>query len=306
MKTKAFRIFTVLAILLVLVTMVACKNEVKEQPQAASAEIPSESEGSLAENFDMEKDSATIQKVFTDLFSLIGNLSGSSKDVDTETTVKATGELSFKAADNKEALSVAATTVKVSIDEVATEVDIPAAEILYSGFSGSATLDGAGSKDGTIEAEINYSAKRDGGEMTAYKIVVKDFDFDKIELYVAGSEPALEKNSKENAAEYYYAQAIFFDCIAKLQATFTNASVQINAEDGVVYDIAFNGGFNVDIEDLNLEAILGDADVNPFSVGSFEISNLDLSIAATINGQTINGKVCLKNFGFIIGFAEDE
>ena len=77
MKTKAFRIFTVLAILLVLVTMVACKNEVKEQPQAASADIPSEEEGSLAKNFDMEEDSATIQKVFTDLINgRIGKTSG--------------------------------------------------------------------------------------------------------------------------------------------------------------------------------------------------------------------------------------
>ncbi|MBR6234993.1 MAG: hypothetical protein IKR01_04005, partial [Spirochaetales bacterium] len=192
----------------VLFAMVSCQDEV--EPYRPEATIPSE-EGGSATNFD-DADAQVIQKVFTDLTSLIKTYEESSKDVEKKTTVVANGSLEFDAPDNKEALHV---------DEVA---------IFYKGFSGSATLNGE-----ELTAKINYSATIGEAASATYKIVITDFDLDEFVLSRNGLE--LAKNVPANTAEYYYASAVFLDCISNLKAKFENASVKITDEDNTVYDI---------------------------------------------------------------------
>ena len=290
MKTKAFKFLTVLAILLVLVTMVACKNEVEPQ-KTEEAAIPSESEGASATNFDTENDTKTIQSLFTDLATIISGFT--SKDVsrdeeESKTTTVASGKLTFSAADNETAL------------EVPAKDTIAAASILYKGFAGTATL-----TDNVLNATISYSATINEGESTAYKIVITDFEMDDFDLYVGDSTTALDPEDADNADDYYYAEAIFVDCIAKLEAEFSDASVKVT-DDGVVYDIAFDGGFNVVLEDLDFEAFLGDGDGHPFSTGTFNVDSLDLTITVTINDQVISGKVSLENFDITLAFSDKE
>lgn len=290
MKTKAFKFLTVLAILLVLVTMVACKNEVEPQ-KTEDAAIPSESEGASATNFDEENDTKTIQSLFTDLATIISGFT--SKDVsrdeeESKTTTVASGKLTFSAADNETAL------------EVPAKDTIAAASILYTGFAGTATL-----TDNVLNATISYSATINEGKSTAYKIVIKDFEMDDFDLYVGDSTTALDPEDADNADEYYYAEAIFVDCIAKLEAEFSDASVKV-ADDGVVYDIAFDGGFNVVLEDLDFDVIFGDGDGNPFSKGTFNVDSLDLTITVTIDDQVISGKVSLENFDITLAFSDKE
>ena len=288
MKTKAFKFLTVLAILLVLVTMVACKNEVEPQ-KTEEAAIPSEAEGASATNFDTENDTKTIQSLFTDLATIISGFT--SKDVsrdeeESKTTTVASGKLTFSAADNETAL------------EVPAKDTIAAASILYTGFAGTANL-----TDNVLNATISYSATINEDESTAYKIVITDFEMDDFDLYVGDSTTALDPKDADNADDYYYAEAIFVDCIAKLEAEFSDASVKVT-DDGVVYDIAFDGGFNVVLEDLDFEAFLGDGDGHPFSTGTFNVDSLDLTIAVTIDDQVISGKVSLENFDITLAFSK--
>lgn len=289
MKTKAFKFLTVLAILLVLVAMVACKNEVEPQKPEEAA-IPSESEGASATNFETENDTKTIQSLFTDLATIISGFT--SKDVsrdeeESKTTTVASGKLTFSAADNETAL------------EVPAKDTIAAASILYTGFAGTATL-----TDNVLNATISYSATINE-ESTAYKIVITDFEMDDFDLYVGDSTTALDPKDADNADDYYYAEAIFVDCIAKLEAEFSDASVKVT-DDGVVYDIAFDGGFNVVLDDLDFEAFLGDGDGHPFSTGTFNVDSLDLTIAVTIDDQVISGKVSLENFDITLAFSDKE
>ena len=124
MKVRLLKFFTILAMAVVLFAMVSCQEEV--EPYRPEATIPSE-EGGSATNFD-DADAQVIQKVFTDLASLITKFEEESpKDLEKKTTVVANGSLDFHAADNTTPLDVAATTIDAH--------DVPAAKILYKDFS---------------------------------------------------------------------------------------------------------------------------------------------------------------------------
>lgn len=263
----------------VLIAMVSCQDEV--EPYRPEATIPSE-EGGSATNFD-DADAQVIQKVFTDLTSLITTFEESSKDVEKKTTVVANGSLEFDAPDNTKALQI-------------NEVDI-----FYKGFSGSATLNGE-----ELTANISYSATIGGGALTAYKIAITDFDLEDFDLYVGDSKDPLKKEDPANTDAYHYASAIFLDCISHLKAKFENASVKITDEDNTVYDIDIAGSFTVDIEDFNLDAILGDDDGNPFTRGKFNIDKLNLGVTVTFGGDTVNAKIGMKNFNITVAFDEEK
>ena len=215
MKVRLLKFFTILAMAVVLFAMVSCQEEV--EPYRPEATIPSE-EGGSATNFD-DADAQVIQKVFTDLTSLITTFEESSKDVEKKTTVVANGSLKFDAPDNKEALHIEETSVD--------EQPVPEAYILYKDFEGTATL-----KDNVLRAVISYSATINKAEAT-YGIEITDFDLDEFVL----SKDGLELAKDANTAEYYYASAVFLDCISNLEAKFENASVKITDEDNTVYDI---------------------------------------------------------------------
>ena len=274
MKVRLLKFFTILAMAVVLFAMVSCQEEV--EPYRPEATIPSE-EGGSATNFD-DADAQVIQKVFTDLASLITTFEESSKDVEKKTTVVANGSLEFDAPDNKEALHV---------DEVA---------IFYKGFSGSATLNGE-----ELTANISYSATIGEAASATYKIVITDFDLDEFDLYKG--EVKLDKNVAVD--EYHYASAIFLDCISHLKAKFENASVKITDEDDTVYDIDIAGSFSVGITGLNLDAILGDDDGNPFTSGTFYINELNLGIKITFGSETVNAKIGMKGFDITVAFNEE-
>ena len=285
MKVRLLKFFTILAMAVVLFAMVSCQDEV--EPYRPEATIPSE-EGGSATNFD-DADAQVIQKVFTDLASLIKTFEESSKDVEKKTTVVANGSLNYHAANN---------TVHVN-EKTIDAVDVDAADIRYTGFAGSATLTG-----NELTATINYSASFDGGAATAYKIVINDFELDEFELYEGDGDTALVKAGNE--AKYYYATAVFMDAISHLQAEFENASVKITDEDDTVYDIDIAGSFTVDIEDFNLDAILGDDDGNPFTSGEFNIDKLILGIKVTFGGDTVNANIGMKNFNITVSFNDKE
>ncbi|MBQ3317061.1 MAG: hypothetical protein IJG69_03860 [Spirochaetales bacterium] len=268
----------------VLFAMVSCQDEV--EPYRPEATIPSE-EGGSATNFD-DADAQVIQKVFTDLTSLITTFEESSKDVEKKTTVVANGSLKFDAPDNKEALHIEETSVD--------EQPVPEAYILYKDFEGTATL-----KDNVLRAVISYSATINKAEAT-YGIEITDFDLDEFVL----SKDGLELAKDANTAEYYYASAVFLDCISNLEAKFENASVKITDEDNTVYDIDIAGSFKVDIEDFNLDAILGDDDGNPFTSGEFNIDELILGVKVTFGGDTVNANIGMKNFNITVAFNDEE
>ena len=285
MKVRLFKFLTILFIAVALFSMVSCQEEV--EPYRPEATIPSE-EGGSATNFD-DADAQVIQKVFTDLTSLITTFEESPKDLEKETTVVANGSLKFDAPDNKEALHIEATSVD--------EQPVPEAYILYKDFEGTATL-----KDNVLRAEISYSAtiKDVSAE---YGIEITDFDLDKFVLSKDGLELAKDA---ANTAEYYYASAVFLDCISNLKAKFENASVKITDEDNTVYDIDIAGSFKVDIEDFNLDAILGDDDGNPFTSGEFNIDELILGVKVTFGGDTVNANIGMKNFNITVAFNDEE
>lgn len=286
MKVRLLKFFTILAMAVVLFAMVSCQEEV--EPYRPEATIPSEAGGS-ATNFD-DTDAQVIQKVFTDLTSLIKTYEESSKDVEKKTTVVANGSLEFDAPDNKEPLHIEATSVD--------EQPVPEANILYKDFEGTATL-----KDNVLTAEISYSATIN--DVSAeYGIEITDFDLDKFVLSKNGLE--LAKDAAANTAEYYYASAVFLDCISHLEAEFKNASVKITDEDDTVYDIDIAGSFSVGITGLNLEAILGGDDGNPFTSGTFNINELNLGIKVTFGGDTVNAKIGMKNFNINVAFDDEE
>ena len=264
----------------VLFAMISCQDEV--EPYRPEATIPSE-EGGSATNFD-DTDAQVIQKVFTDIASLITKFEEeSSKDVEKKTTVVANGSLEFDAPDNTKALQI-------------NEVDI-----FYKGFSGSATLNGE-----ELTANISYSATIGGGALTAYKIAITDFDLEDFDLYVGDSKVPLEKEDPANTDAYHYASAIFLDCISHLEAEFKNASVKITDEDDTVYDIDIAGSFSVGITGLNLEAILGGDDGNPFTSGTFNINKLNLGVTVTFGGDTVNANIGMKNFNITVAFDDEE
>ena len=281
MKVRLLKFFTILAMAVVLFAMVSCQDEV--EPYRPEATIPSE-EGGSATNFD-DADAQVIQKVFTDLASLIKTFEESSKDVEKKTTVVANGSLDFHAADNTTPLDVAATTIDAH--------DVPAKNIFYKNFAGTATL-----VNNELTANISYSATIGEAASATYKIVITDFDLDEFDLYK--EEVKLDKNVAVD--EYYYAAAVFFDCISHLEAGFKNASVKITDEDDTVYDIDIAGSFTVDIEDFNLDAILGDDDGNPFTSGEFNIDKLILGIKVTFGGDTVNANIGMKNFNITVTF----
>ena len=284
MKVRLLKFFTILAMAVVLFAMVSCQEEV--EPYRPEATIPSE-EGGSATNFD-DADAQVIQKVFTDLTSLITTFEESSKDVEKKTTVVANGSLKFDAPDNKEALHIEETSVD--------EQPVPEAYILYKDFEGTATL-----KDNVLRAVISYSATINKAEAT-YGIEITDFDLDEFVL----SKDGLELAKDANTAEYYYASAVFLDCISNLEAKFENASVKITDEDNTVYDIDIAGSFKVDIEDFNLDAILGDDDGNPFTSGEFNIDELILGVKVTFGGDTVNANIGMKNFNITVAFNDEE
>ena len=284
MKVRLLKFFTILAMAVVLFAMVSCQEEV--EPYRPEATIPSE-EGGSATNFD-DADAQVIQKVFTDLTSLITTFEESSKDVEKKTTVVANGSLKFDAPDNKEALHIEETSVD--------EQPVPEAYILYKDFEGTATL-----KDNVLRAVISYSATINKAEAT-YGIEITDFDLDEFVL----SKDGLELAKDANTAEYYYASAVFLDCISNLEAKFENASVKITDEDNTVYDIEIAGSFKVDIEDFNLDAILGDDDGNPFTSGEFNIDELILGVKVTFGGDTVNANIGMKNFNITVAFNDEE
>ena len=280
MKVRLLKFFTILAMAVVLFAMVSCQEEV--EPYRPEATIPSE-EGGSATNFD-DTDAQVIQKVFTDIASLITKFEEeSSKDVEKKTTVVANGSLEFDAPDNTKALQI-------------NEVDI-----FYKGFSGSATLNGE-----ELTANISYSATIGGGALTAYKIAITDFDLEDFDLYVGDSKVPLEKEDPANTDAYHYASAIFLDCISHLEAEFKNASVKITDEDDTVYDIDIAGSFSVGITGLNLEAILGGDDGNPFTSGTFNINKLNLGVTVTFGGDTVNANIGMKNFNITVAFDDEE
>lgn len=283
MKVRLLKFFTILAMAVVLFAMVSCQEEV--EPYRPEATIPSE-EGGSATNFD-DADAQVIQKVFTDLTSLIKTYEESSKDVEKKTTVVANGSLKFDAPDNKEALHVEETVIETH--------EVPAKNIFYKNFAGTATL-----VNNELTANISYSATIGEADSATYKIVIKDFDLDEFVL----SKDGLELAKDANTAEYYYASAVFLDCISHLEAEFENASVKITDEDDTVYDIDIAGSFKVDIEDFNLDAILGDDDGNPFTSGTFNINELNLGIKVTFGGDTVNAKIGMKNFNITVAFDE--
>ena len=273
MKVRSLKFFTILAMAVVLFAMVSCQDEV--EPYRPEATIPSEA-GGTATNFD-DADAQVIQKVFTDIASLITTFEESPKDLEKETTVVANGSLNFDAPDNTTALHV---------DEV---------DIFYKGFSGSATLNGE-----ELTANIGYSATIGEAASATYKIVITDFDLDEFDLYK--EEVKLDKNVAVD--EYHYASAIFLNCISNLEAEFENASVKITDEDDTVYDIDIAGSFSVGITGLNLEAILGGDDGNPFTSGTFNINKLNLGIKVTFGGDTVNANIGMKNFNITVAFDE--
>lgn len=276
MKVRLLKFFTILAMAVVLFAMVSCQEEV--EPYRPEATIPSE-EGGSATNFD-DADAQVIQKVFTDLASLITKFEEESpKDVEKKPTVVANGSLEFDAPDNTKALQI-------------NEVDI-----FYKGFSGSATLNGE-----ELTANISYSATIGGGALTAYKIAITDFDLEDFDLYVGDSKDPLNKEDPANTDAYHYASAIFLDCISHLEAEFKNASVKITDEDDTVYDIDIAGSFSVGITGLNLEAILGGDDGNPFTSGTFNINELNLGVTVTFGGDTVNAKIGMKDFNITVAF----
>lgn len=275
MKVRLFKFLIILFIAVVLFAMVSCQDEV--EPYRPEATIPSE-EGGSATNFD-DADAQVIQKVFTDLTSLITTFEESSKDVEKKTSVVANGSLEFDAPDNTKALQI-------------NEVDI-----FYKGFSGSATLNGE-----ELTANISYSATIGGGALTAYKIAITDFDLEDFDLYVGDSKDPLKKEDPANTDAYHYASAIFLDCISHLEAKFENASVKITDEDDTVYDIDIAGSFTVDIEDFNLDAILGGDDGNPFTRGEFNIDKLNFGVKVTFGGDTVNANIGMKNFNITVTF----
>lgn len=285
MKVRSLKFFTILAMAVVLFAMVSCQDEV--EPYRPEATIPSEAGGS-ATNFD-DADAQVIQKVFTDLASLITTFEDSSKDVEKKTTVVANGSLDFHAPDNKEALHVEATVIETH--------EVPAKNIFYKNFAGTATL-----VNNELTANISYSATIGEAASATYKIVITDFDLDEFDLYK--EEVKLDKNVAVD--EYYYAAAVFFDCISRLEAEFENASVKITDEDDTVYDIDIAGSFTVDIEDFNLDAILGDDDGNPFTRGEFNINELNLGIKVTFGGDTVNANIGMKNFNITVAFNDKE
>lgn len=270
----------------VLFAMVSCKDEV--EPYRAEATIPSESGGS-ATNFD-DEDAKVIEKVFTDLASFITTFEETSKDpAEEKTPVVANGSLAFDAPDNKEALHIDATVVD--------EQPVPEANILYKDFAGTATLE-----NNALRALISYSATIN--DVSAeYGIEITDFDLDEFVLSKDGKE--LAKDVPANTAEYYYASAVFFDCISRLEAEFKNASVKITTEDAV-FDIDIAGSFRVGITGLNLDAFLGDDDGNPFTSAIFNINEMNLGIKVTFGGDTVNARVGMKNFNITVAFEDGE
>lgn len=278
MKVRLLKFFTILAMAVVLFAMVSCQEEV--EPYRPEATIPSE-EGGSATNFD-DADAQVIQKVFTDLTSLITTFEESSKDVEKKTTVVANGSLNFHAANNT--VHVNATT-----------------DIRYTGFAGSATLTG-----NELTATINYSASINEGAATAYKIVINDFELDEFVLYKGDGEAPLDKEDADNTNDYYYAKAVFVDAISHLQAKFENASVTITTPDDVKINLEIEGSFGVSLMGLNLDVILNDGDGNPFSDGFFTINKLDLGVTVVSAGQTINGTVGLKNLCVGISFTDKD
>ena len=283
MKVRLLKFFTILAMAVVLFAMVSCQDEV--EPYRPEATIPSE-EGGSAANFD-DTDAQVIQKVFTDIASLITTFDESPKDVEKETTVVANGSLNFDAPDNKEALHVEATVIETH--------EVPAKNIFYKNFAGNATL-----VNNELTANISYSATIGEAASATYKIVITDFDLDEFDLYK--EEVKLDKNVAVD--EYYYAAAVFFDCISKLEAEFENASVKITDEDDTVYDIDIAGSFSVGITGLNLDAFLGDDDGNPFTSGTFNINELNLGVTVTFGGDTVNAKIGMKDFNITVAFDE--
>ena len=283
MKVRLLKFFTILAMAVVLFAMVSCQDEV--EPYRPEATIPSE-EGGSATNFD-DTDAQVIQKVFTDIASLITTFDESPKDVEKETTVVANGSLNFDAPDNKEALHVEATVIETH--------EVPAKNIFYKNFAGNATL-----VNNELTANISYSATIGEAASATYKIVITDFDLDEFDLYK--EEVKLDKNVAVD--EYYYAAAVFFDCISKLEAEFENASVKITDEDDTVYDIDIAGSFSVGITGLNLDAFLGDDDGNPFTSGTFNINELNLGVTVTFGGDTVNAKIGMKDFNITVAFDE--
>jgi hypothetical protein len=285
MKVRFLKFFTILAMAVVLFAMVSCQDEV--EPYRPEATIPSEAGGS-ATNFD-DADAQVIQKVFTDLASLITKFEEESpKDLEKKTTVVANGSLEFDAPDKKEALHINATVVD--------EQPVPEANILYKDFAGTATLE-----NNVLSALISYSATIN--EVSAeYGIEITDFDLDEFVLSKDGLELA---KVPANTAEYYYASAVFLDCISHLEAEFKNASVKITDEDDTVYDIDIAGSFSVGITGLNLDAFLGDDDGNPFTSGTFYINELNLGIKVTFGGETVNARVGMKGFDITIAFDDE-
>lgn len=285
MKVRLFKFFTILAMAVVLFAMVSCQEEV--EPYRPEATIPSE-EGGSAANFD-DADAQVIQKVFTDLTSLITTFEESPKDLEKKPTVVANGSLEFDAPDNKEALHVEETVIETH--------EVPAKNIFYKNFAGTATL-----VNNELTANISYSATIGEAASATYKIVITDFDLDEFDLYKG--EVKLDKNVAVD--EYYYAAAVFFDCISHLKAKFENASVKITDEDDTVYDIDIAGSFSVGITGLNLEAILGDDDGNPFTSGTFNINELNLGVTVTFGGDTVNAKIGMKDFNITVAFNDEE
>lgn len=123
-------------------------------------------------------------------------------------------------------------------------------------------------------------------------------------MQINKGEVKLDKNVAVD--EYYYAAAVFFDCISHLEAEFKNASVKITDEDDTVYDIDIAGSFSVGITGLNLEAILGGDDGNPFTSGTFNINELNLGVTVTFGGDTVNAKIGMKNFNITVAFDDEE
>ncbi|MBQ4501620.1 MAG: hypothetical protein II962_07270, partial [Spirochaetales bacterium] len=62
----------------------------------------------------------------------------------------------------------------------------------------------------------------------------------------------------------------------------------------------------VDIEDFNLDAILGDDDGNPFTSGEFNIDELILGVKVTFGGDTVNANIGMKNFNITVAFNDEE
>ncbi len=288
MNRKTFRILTILAIFLVLVAMVACKNEVKPE---VVAQIPSEDGASSAAALDANG-TATIQQVFEDLNSLISNLFGKSKSVsrgeDEDPVPVANGKLDYSAPNGSVTVEKGTT---LEIDEV--EVAVTEAEISYSGFKGSATL-----TDNKLTATIDVNVTIEGVTQ-AYLITITDFELDEFALSVGGK--TIERTAA-NANLLYYAQAVLFDGISNLKATFTDASIEVEDDNGGLLNIKFSGGFSVEIEGFD---ITGSG--SPFETGEFTITSLNLDVTYTTEDDIeIAGSVDFSNFKISLGFTYDE